>query len=139
MAIDDCHKTFQAVIRHDVHVAIVSSIAKVASQLPTERKREKMAARLQHHYLSIKSVGFYMHNREFLYANAVALVKLVDEWRYPADAPAVMGALMLKEDAETDEAGDWNLSRSHALKMSEVAYDGYCRTELYRYPDAEVG
>lgn len=137
MAIDDCHKTFQATIRYDVHVSVVSSIAKVAAMLTQERKREKMVERLHKHFLTIKSSGFFLNNREFLYANAAAVVKLADDFRYPADSPACMAAIMLKEDAEMDEEGDWGLEIKHAVKMTGHVYDRYLDTELYRYPTAE--
>jgi len=139
MAIDDCHKTFAASIRHDVHTAILSSMARVASLLPNEKKRGLMLTRMHSHYGNIRGKGFYLHNREFLYANAAALVKLVDDYRFPPDAPVVPAAIMLKEDAETDEEGDWALDKLHALKMIDVAYDGYLATELYAYPDQKAG
>lgn len=135
MAIADCHKTFQAVIRHDVHTAIVSGIAKVAALLPDERKRERMATDLHRRYLEAKGKGFYVNNREFLYAMAAATVKLADDWRYPADSPAVMAAIMLKEDAELDEMGDWSLSKQHAVKAAGTAYNALTDTGLYAYAE----
>lgn len=138
MAIDDCHKTFQATIRHDVHVAIVTSMAKVASMLKTEKKRQKMLTRMHAHYGTLKNTGFFLHNREFLYATAAATVRLVDDYRFPPDAPVVPASIMLKEDAESDEAGDWALDMAHAVKMTGILYDGFLDTELYRYPDANM-
>lgn len=138
MAVADCHTTFQATIRHDIHMAIVSGVAKVAGLLPTEEARSEMADKLHRAYGDIKRKGFYLHNREFLYAISHATVKLADDWRYPADSPACMAALMLKEDAETDEAGDWNLARLHSVKMAEVAYNELTATGLYGYGEAEA-
>lgn len=134
MAVADCHKTFQATVRHDVHTAIVSGVAKVASLLP-ERHRGDMATMLDKFYTDIRREGFYLHNREFLYAIAAATVQLADDWRYPADSPACMAALMLKEDAESDEAGDWSLDKKHCIKMAGVAYNSMTKTELYGYGD----
>jgi hypothetical protein len=139
MAIDDCHKTFQATVRHDVHTAILTSMAKVASLLPNEKKRLAMLERMQTHYGAIRGHGFYLNNREFLYANAAALVMLVDDYRFPPDAPVVSAAILLKEDAEMDEEGDWQLDKAHAIKMTSVAYDQYLATELYAYPDQKSG
>lgn len=137
MAVTDCQQTFQATIRHDVHTAIVSTVARVASLLQAEKDRAEMLERLTTYYGRIRSRGFYIDNREFLYANAAALVKLVDDYRYPPDAPVVMAAIMLKDDAETDEEGDWRLSKAHAIQMTGVAYDEYLNTELYAYPTAD--
>lgn len=130
MAVADCHKTFQAVIRHDVHTAIVSGIAKVASLCPPDM-REPMANQMHQEYLTIKGKGFYTNNTEFLYAIAHATVMLADDFRYPADSPACMAAIMLKEDAEMDEEGEWGLSKSHAIKMAGIAYNALTDTELY--------
>lgn len=138
MAIVDCHKTFQATIRQDVHTAIVSGVAKVASLLPTERARGQMADKMHALYTDIKGKGFYLHNREFLYAVAAATVQLADDWRYPADAPGCMAAIMLKEDAETDEAGDWALAKKHAIKMVGAAYNSLTDTGLYAYPETAI-
>lgn len=135
MAVADCHATMQATIRHDVHVAIVSGVAKVASLLPTEKARDQMATKLDQVFGEVRRQGFYTDNREFLYAIAGATVRLADDWRYPADSPACMAALMLKEDAELDEAGEWSLSKAHALKMVEVAYNALTRTGLYGYAE----
>lgn len=134
MAISDCHATFQATVRHDVHTAVVTSIAKVASLMPPYR-REFMSKRLEDEYQTIRSNGFYLNNREFLYAVAHATVKLADDWRYPADSPACMAAIMLKEDAELDEVGDWKLDRKHALRMVQVAYNALTDTNLYGKPE----
>lgn len=133
-AISDCHATFQAVIRHDVHVSVVTTIARVAALLPREELRTQLADRLEHQYQGLRYKGFYLDNREFLYANACALVRMVDDFRYPPDAPCVPAALMLKEDAETDEEGDWSLSQSHAARMAGVAYDNLLDTGLFSYP-----
>lgn len=136
MAVADCHATMQATIRHDIHVAIVSGVAKIAALLPTEKMRDQMAVKLDQVFDEVKRSGFYTDNREFLYAIAGATVKLADDWRYPADSPACMAALMLKEDAELDEAGEWRLAKAHALKMVEVAYNALTRTGLYGYAEA---
>ena len=133
-AVSDCHKTLQATVRGDVHHAIVSGIAKVAS-LMQEGDREPYADMLHREYLTIKRAGFYLDNREFLYANACALVRLVDEVRYPADAPAVMAALLLKSDAEEYDEGDWRLAMGHAIRMTGVAYDQFMKTGMYSTPD----
>lgn len=138
MAIDDCHKTFQATIRHDVHTAIVTTMAKVSALLPNEAKRERMLNRMHCHYLDVKSAGFFLNNREFLYVNAAALVRIVDDWRYPPDAPVVGAALLLKDDAEDDEAGEWGLDKGHALRMVGKVYDTLLKTGLYAYPDGKV-
>ena len=138
MAIQDCADTFQATVREDVHTAILTSLARIAGMLPTEKKRTVLLRRLEHSYGEIRRTGFYIDNREFLYANAAALVKLVDDYRFPPDAPVTMAAVMLKEDAETDEVGDWRLDKRHALKMTEVAYDVYLDTGFYAYPDAKM-
>lgn len=135
MAIADCHATFQATVRHDIHTAIVSGVAKVASLLTTERSRTQMASKLDRLYGDVKNSGFYLNNREFLYAVSAATVKLADDWRYPADAPGTMAALMLKEDAESDEVGDWALSKQHALKMVGTAYNALTDTGLYAYAE----
>ena len=137
MAIDDCHQTFQATIRGDVHTAILTSMARVSAMLP-ERKRETMLNRMHAAYGKIKSAGFYLNNREFLYVNACALGKLVDDYRFPPDAPVVPAAILLKEDAETDEVGDWNLDVKHAVRMTGLCYDQYLATELYRYPESKI-
>ena len=138
MAIQDCHKTFAATIREDVHIAILSSLARVAAMLPNEKKRAAMLDILEIHYGSIRASGFYLHNREFLYANAAALIRLVDDFRFPAEAPVVTAALLIKEDAESDEAGDWSLDMRHAQSVTGLCYDKYLSTEMYRYPDAEM-
>jgi len=134
MAVADCHATFQATIRHDVHTAIVSGIAKVAALLP-ERQREPMAVQLQKFYDEIRRKGFYLHNREFLYCAAHATVKLADDWRYPADSPATMAAIMLKEDAEEYDQGDWALGKAHAFRMAGECYNAFIATELYGHGD----
>ncbi len=130
LAIADCHKTFQAEIREDVHTAIVSGIAKVAALLP-ERQREPMADSLQSEYDSIRRKGFYFHNKEFLYCAAHATVTLANDWRYPADAPATMAAILLKEDAEDYDTGDWALDKSHAIRMAGGCYNAFVETGLY--------
>lgn len=130
MAIADCHATFQAVVRHDVHTAIVSGIAKVAALLP-EKDRSVMAHRLEVSYRRVKAEGLYLHNREFLYAICGATLKLAEDWRYPADSPACMAALMLVEDAHSDEAGDWSLDQKHAVKMVGTAYNSLTQSGLY--------
>ena len=134
MAVSDCHATFQATVRHDVHMAIVSGVAKVSSLIPV-KWRDQMSDQLELEFHTLKTKGFYLGNREFLYAVAAATVKLADDWRYPADSPACMAAIMLKEDAETDEEGDWSLTKSHALKMVGIAYNSFTETGLYA--DAE--
>ena len=134
-AIADCHATFQAVVRHDVHTAIVSGIAKVSGLLIKQQDRTKMANQLEENYQTIRQQGFYLNNREFLYAVAHATVKLADDWRYPPDAPACMAALMLKEDAEMDEAGDWGLSKIHAIQQAGLAYNAITKTELYAFAE----
>jgi len=135
LAVADCHVTMQATIREDVHIAIVSGIAKVSSLLPNERMREEMATKLDQVFGAIRRSGFYLDNKEFLYAICGATVKLADDWRYPADSPACMAALMIKEDAELDEEGDWRLSKAHALKMVETAYNAMTATGLYGYAE----
>jgi len=134
-AIADCHATFQAVVRHDVHTAIVAGIAKVSSLLLKEQDRKRMANQLDRYYDTIRKQGFYLNNREFLYAVAHATVTLADDWRYPPDAPACMAALMLKEDAETDEVGDWSLSRVHAIQQAGLAYNAITETGLYAFAE----
>lgn len=134
MAVADCHATFQATIRHDVHTAIVSGVAKVSALLQAGH-RPAMATLLQSEYDRVRRSGFYLHNREFLYAISHATVVLADDWRYPADSPACMAALMLKEDAETDEQGDWSLDKRHAITMAGVAYNALTESGLYAYPE----
>ena len=134
MAVTDCHKTFQATIRGDVHTAIVSGIAKVSSLVP-EAWREELATQLHRNYEAIKGRGFYLDNKEFLYACAHSIVTLADDWRYPADAPACMAAILLKEDAEQYDEGDWRLSKSHALKMAGICYNSFSETELYAFAE----
>lgn len=135
MAVADCHKTLQATIRHDVHVSIVAGVAKVSSLVP-DAWRDHMADTLHKEYRTIASKGFYIDNKEFLYAIAGATVKLADDWRYPADSPACMAALLIKEDAESDEGGDWCLAKAHALQMVGHAYNALTDTGLYGYPEA---
>jgi len=137
MAIADCHATFQATVRHDVHTAVVTTIARVASLLPNERSRNSMATKLEKVAGVIRRTGFYHDNREFLYAVAYATVKLADDLRYPADSPACMAAIMLKDDAETDEVGDWSLSRTHAVQMAHEAYNVITETGLYGDPEEQ--
>lgn len=138
-AIEDCSASFTANVRPDVHYSIVAAVAKVASLLRDEHEREAMANRLERHFKAIRSDGFYTDNREFLYANAVALVRLVDDYRYPPDSPCVGAAILLKEDAEEyNDTGDWGLSKTHALRMAGKAYDFYCLTGLYAYPTGKI-
>lgn len=128
-AIAYCHANTITAIRSDVHHACLSGVAKLSSVLKPEH-RALMADMLSVEYETIRSKGFYINEREFLYAVAAATVKLVDDLRYPADAPATMAALLLKEDAEADD-NEWGLQTAHAVKMTGFAYNALIATGFY--------
>lgn len=118
-------------MRPDVHKAIVGSLALVASRLK-ESQRDGLADKLERHYSLLKSSGFFLDDKEFLYAVAVALLKLAEEYRYPADSPATMAAILLKEDAEQyDDIGVWWLNEAHATRMAQLVFDTLIATGLY--------
>jgi len=116
-------------VRKDTERAVVASIMKVSSLLP-EHWRGQYADDMQKHYLRFRRTGFYTGHTEFLYAAAAATVSLCDRGHYPPDAPALMAAFILKEDAEHDD-NDWDLSKQHAIQMAGTALDQYLETGLY--------
>jgi hypothetical protein len=108
----------------------VSGIAKVAALIPADW-RDQMATALHGNFDTIKSKGFYIDNKEFLYAVAHATVTLADDWRYPADSPACLAALLIKDDAEIYDEGDWGLNKAHAIKMAGLCYNSFTDTGMY--------
>lgn len=129
-AVEELGSRGLAYLRRDAHTAVVGGLALVAKRLvPAERPQ--LAKVLEALSGEARRTGFYTDAREFLYCAASSTVRLADEYRYPADGPAVIAGLQLKIDAEEGENGDWGLSASHAVRQTEVLYRSLLRTELY--------
>lgn len=128
-AISTCHAKGIAHVRYDAHVAVVSSVAKIASLLQ-EKDREPVATLVERIGDTLEGQGFYLDEKEFLYAVASATTKLVDEGFYPADAPAAMAALVFKMDAE-EEGNEWGLIESHAVAASARLFDAMRDTGIF--------
>jgi hypothetical protein len=132
MAITEMHQTNSGMVRYDAHQAVVGAIALVASRLkPVDR--DQFATKLEQVFGTLRRVGFFTDAREFLYAVSYAVVRLADTYHYPSDSPATMAALLFKEDAEDDDAGNsWGLSKAHAAKCGILMYETFRATGFYR-------
>ena len=134
-AISNLHKGGDIAVRQDVHVSAVTTIAKIASLVKNELWREQIATRCEQYYQIIRHAAFYNDGKEFLYASAAAVVKMVDDFRYPPDAPIAMACVLISEDAQMDEVGDWNMNEAHAVQVTGKTYDAFVDTGLYKIPD----
>lgn len=133
MAICHLHEKDEAFVRYDAHRSVVAAVALVSSRL-LPKHRDALVKQLERHYGLLKTAGFFMNAREFLYCIATATVKLADDFRYPADSPATLAALVFKEDAENPD-NDWSLHKEHAIQMTGKVYDTYTSMQFYYTPD----